>query len=78
MQNFQKQNELLEANYFQVEELEERLENKWGGGGSSNSEPLVSCTITQEVNICNGTITPLASVLQRGTCPTPANVYVCK
>ena len=31
MQNFQKQNELLEANYFQVEELEERLENCWRG-----------------------------------------------
>lgn len=29
MQNFQKQNELLEAKYFQVEELEERLENGW-------------------------------------------------
>jgi hypothetical protein len=32
MQNFQKQNELLEANYFQVEELEERLENGWKTG----------------------------------------------
>jgi hypothetical protein len=31
MQNFQKQNELLEAKYFQVEELEERLENCWRG-----------------------------------------------
>lgn len=26
-----KQNELLEAKYFQVEELEERLENCWNG-----------------------------------------------
>jgi hypothetical protein len=31
MQNFQKQNELLEASYFQVEELEERMENCWNG-----------------------------------------------
>lgn len=29
MQNLQTQNELLEAKYFQVEELEERLENGW-------------------------------------------------
>jgi hypothetical protein len=31
MQNLQTQNELLEAKYFQVEELEERLENCWRG-----------------------------------------------
>ena len=29
MQKLQTQNELLEAKYFQVEELEERLENGW-------------------------------------------------
>jgi hypothetical protein len=31
MQNLQTQNELLEARHFQVEELEERLENCWRG-----------------------------------------------
>ncbi|CAN1576791.1 hypothetical protein MCERE19_04017 [Spirosomataceae bacterium] len=31
MQKLQTQNELLEAKYFQVEELEERLENCWRG-----------------------------------------------
>ena len=31
MQKFQTQNELLEARHFQVEELEERLENCWRG-----------------------------------------------
>ena len=77
MQNLQTQSELLEARHFQVEELEERLENKWGSN-NNNSEPLVACTITQEVNVCKGTVTPLTSVLTRGSCPSPINVYVCK
>jgi hypothetical protein len=32
MQKIQTQNEILEAKYFQVEELEERLENGWKTG----------------------------------------------
>jgi hypothetical protein len=77
MQNFQTKQAPLDLTMFQVEELEERFENKWlsGGGGST----LTSCTITQEVNVCKGTITPLTSILvSNGSCPAPVSVYVCK
>lgn len=54
MQNLQKNYPLLEANYFQVEELEERLENCWrgtekqtvtyqSGGNTVEKEILVPC-----------------------------------
>jgi hypothetical protein len=55
MQKLQTQNELLEAKYFQVEELEERLENCWQGtrketvtidgpnGSTIQKEILVPC-----------------------------------
>jgi len=61
--------------HFQVEELEERLENKWfsGGGGST----LTSCNLTEEVNVCKGSITPGTPVLINGSCPAPVRTYVC-
>jgi hypothetical protein len=75
MQNFQTKKTPVDVAMFQVEELEERFENKWlsGGGGST----LTSCPLIEEVNICKGTVTPLNFTLVNGSCPVPTRTYAC-
>jgi len=59
--------------HFQVEELEERLENKWGGGSSTKSCTATITTYT-EVNpstgwVYNLTRTPGPNVPTDQECP---------
>ena len=75
MENLAKYELPLELAHFQAEELEERLENKWG----SSSSALNNCTISQEVNMCKGgAVTPIMVVQSSNPCPQTISNYVCK